>query len=138
MRRSSSGVAGPRSSSTRSRVILHPEREARENYRATETRRRARWERGVRSRTVPAQTLDGVPITLRANIDLPEEITEASAFGAAGVGLYRSEFIYIERSPELPTEEEHLEIYTKMLETMAPHSVVVRTLTRSNGAFKIK
>ncbi|MCH7665637.1 MAG: phosphoenolpyruvate--protein phosphotransferase [Acidobacteria bacterium] len=109
------------------RVILHPEGEAREGYRAAETRRRARWHRGVRSRTVPAETLDGVPVTLQANIDLPEEITEASEFGAAGVGLYRSEFIYIERSPDLPTEEEHLEIYTKMLEAMAPHPVVVRT-----------
>lgn len=109
------------------RVILHPESQAREGYRAVETRRRARWDRGVRSRTVPAETLDGVSVTLRANIDLPEEITEAREFGAAGVGLYRSEFIYIERSPELPTEEEHLEIYTKMLETMAPHPVVVRT-----------
>lgn len=109
------------------RVILHPESAAREDYRAAETRRRARWDRGVRAREVPAETLDGVAVELRANIDLPEEITEAREFGAAGVGLYRSEFIYIERSPELPTEKEHLEIYSKMLETMAPHPVVVRT-----------
>ncbi len=111
----------------RGRVVLHPGEAAREDYRAAETRRRARWDRGVRARTVPARTLDGVSVELRANIDLPEEISEASEFGAAGVGLYRSEFIYIERSPELPSEEEHLEIYTTMLETMAPHPVVVRT-----------
>ncbi|MCP4204714.1 MAG: phosphoenolpyruvate--protein phosphotransferase [bacterium] len=111
----------------RGRVVLHPSEAAREDYRAAETRRRARWDRGVRARTVPAQTLDGVGVELRANIDLPEEIGEAYEFGATGVGLYRSEFIYIERSPELPTEDEHLEIYTRLLETMAPHPVVVRT-----------
>jgi phosphotransferase system enzyme I (PtsI) len=62
-----------------------------------------------------------------ANIDLPEEIDEALAFGAEGIGLYRSEFLYIEKSPELPTEEEHLEIYDRLLKAMAPHPVVIRT-----------
>ncbi len=111
----------------RGRILLHPTKASREDYRASETRRRARWAKGVRGKAVPAKTLDGVQIQLQANIDLPEEIDEAAAFGAAGIGLYRSEFIYIERSPELPTEEEHLEIYTRMLETMAPNPVVVRT-----------
>lgn len=111
----------------RGRVVLHPSDASREDYRAAETRRRARWDRGVRAREVPARTLDGVDVRLLANIDLPEEIDEAAEFGATGVGLYRSEFLYIERSPELPSEEDHLEIYTRMLETMAPHSVVIRT-----------
>jgi phosphotransferase system enzyme I (PtsI) len=62
-----------------------------------------------------------------ANIDLPEEAAEAASFGAAGVGLYRSEFLYIEKSPRLPTEEEHLEIYRQLIETAAPHPAIIRT-----------
>ena len=60
------------------------------------------------TRDLPAVTRDGVAVRLMANIDLPEEIDEARRFGAEGIGLYRSEFLYIERSPELPTEEDHL------------------------------
>ncbi len=79
------------------------------------------------SRTLQAITRDGVEIRLVANIDLPEEIHEAVEFGAAGVGLYRSEFLYIERSPDLPTEDDHVEIYTELLRTIQPHPVTIRT-----------
>jgi phosphoenolpyruvate-protein phosphotransferase (PTS system enzyme I) len=72
-------------------------------------------------------TRDGVPVALMANIDLPEEVEEVALFGAAGVGLYRSEFLYIEKSPRLPTEEEHLEIYRKLIEAAAPHPAIIRT-----------
>jgi phosphotransferase system enzyme I (PtsI) len=62
-----------------------------------------------------------------ANIDLPEEVEEIHRFGAAGVGLYRSEFLYLEKSPELPTEEEHLAIYRRLLERSAPYPAIIRT-----------
>ncbi|MEM7518642.1 MAG: putative PEP-binding protein, partial [Planctomycetota bacterium] len=55
-----------------------------------------------------------------ANIDLPEEIGEAVRYGSAGIGLYRSEFLYIEKSPALPTEEEHLALYRHLIEAAAP------------------
>jgi phosphotransferase system enzyme I (PtsI) len=112
---------------TEGRVILHPGEEILQRYedqRRLETRER---ESLMASRTIPSITSDGVDVRLMANIDLPEEIDEAVAFGAEGIGLYRSEFLYIERSPDLPSEEEHLELYTRLLETMAPHPVVVRT-----------
>jgi len=62
-----------------------------------------------------------------ANIDLPEEVEEVALFGAAGVGLYRSEFLYIEKSPRLPSEEEHLQIYRRLVELSAPHPAIIRT-----------
>jgi phosphoenolpyruvate-protein phosphotransferase (PTS system enzyme I) len=48
-------------------------------------------------------------------------------FGADGVGLYRSEFLYIEKSPDLPTEEEHVQIYRRLVELSAPHPAIIRT-----------
>lgn len=70
---------------------------------------------------------DGVEIAVMANIDLPEEIAQVRRYGAAGIGLYRSEFLYIEKSPELPTEEEHLEIYRSILQSAAPDPAIIRT-----------
>ncbi len=72
-------------------------------------------------------TRDGVTVLLMANIDLPEEAEEVTRFGTDGVGLYRSEFLYIEKSPELPTEEDHLAIYRRLVEVAAPHPAIIRT-----------
>ena len=74
-----------------------------------------------------AVSKDGVEIKVMANIDLPEEIGDAVRFGAAGVGLYRSEFLYIEKSPALPTEEEHVALYRHLIEAVAPHPAIIRT-----------
>jgi len=62
-----------------------------------------------------------------ANIDLLEEVEEAIRYGAQGIGLYRSEFLYIERTPELPGEDDHYVLYRRLVEEMAPHPVVIRT-----------
>ena len=66
-------------------------------------------------------------VQLLANIDLVEEVGEARRYGAQGIGLYRSEFLYIERTPELPSEEDHYVLYRRLAEEMAPHPVVIRT-----------
>jgi phosphotransferase system enzyme I (PtsI) len=108
-------------------AILHPGKDVLDSYSAKRKENEAKRQRQVLARGLPATTVDGVSVRLMANIDLPEEIDEALAFGAEGVGLYRSEFLYIEKSPELPTEEEHLELYDRLLQAMAPHPVVIRT-----------
>lgn len=94
------------------------------------TRRRAE-DRHARdlaaTRALAAVTLDGVAVELAANIDLPEEIDEARRVGAAGVGLYRSEFLFIEKSPELPTEDEQVAVLRRLVEGARPHAAVVRT-----------
>ncbi len=79
-------------------------------------------------RDLPSTTEDGVPIALLANIEFPEEIPIAVRNGASGVGLYRSEFLYLTRSPDLPTEEDHLEAYLYLARNVGGGETVVRTL----------
>lgn len=62
----------------------------------------------------PAVTLDGTRITLRANVELPNEIKSLALFGAEGIGLYRSEFMFLTRLPQLPDEEEQYAIYSML------------------------
>jgi len=74
-----------------------------------------------------AETRDGKLIMLESNIEVPEETDSALAHGADGVGLFRSEFLYI-LPKRFPTEEEQLEAYTRVLQAMNPRSVTIRTL----------
>jgi phosphotransferase system enzyme I (PtsI) len=74
-----------------------------------------------------AETLDGVRFTPLANIELPEEIGHALSYGAEGIGLFRSEFIYLQRRT-LPTEQEHYEIYARLAREVHPRPVYIRTI----------
>ncbi|MBR2306329.1 MAG: phosphoenolpyruvate--protein phosphotransferase, partial [Fibrobacter sp.] len=77
-------------------------------------------------RRLEPMTRDGKYITLHANIELPTEAEKVMDYGATGVGLYRSEFLFLQYSA--PTEEEQTEAYRQILETMAPCPVTIRTL----------
>jgi phosphotransferase system enzyme I (PtsI) len=72
-------------------------------------------------------TLDEVRFYPLANIELPEEITNALSYGAEGVGLFRSEFIYLQRSA-LPTEDDHFDIYSRLAKKVYPYPVYIRTI----------
>ncbi len=109
-------------------LVVQPSPERIDGYRSAVRQRSERDSRRAASRALPCESRDGVRISLLANIELLEEIAQARRFGAEGVGLYRSEFLYIERSPELPDEEEHLATYRKLIEAMGPYPVIVRTL----------
>ncbi|MBI3652231.1 MAG: phosphoenolpyruvate--protein phosphotransferase [Acidobacteria bacterium] len=76
--------------------------------------------------TLPAETLDGVRITLRANVELPNEIESLSLFGAQGIGLYRSEFMFLNRLPDLPDEEEQVELYTRLSDATGEQGASIR------------
>jgi len=78
-------------------------------------------------RFAPAMTLDGIQICMEANIELPEEAADALAAGAEGIGLFRSEFLFMGR-PELPGEDEQYEAYSSVVRTMAGRPVTIRTL----------
>jgi len=78
-------------------------------------------------RDEPAITLDGVAITLLANIELPEEAPLACAAGADGIGLFRSEFLFMGRNG-LPSEEEQYQAYASVVRVMAGRPVTIRTL----------
>jgi len=77
--------------------------------------------------TEPSVSIDGIAVTLLANLELPEDTAAARANGAAGVGLYRTEFLYMNRE-NLPDEEEHLAAYTEVIRGLAGIPVTIRTL----------
>jgi len=81
----------------------------------------------LQMRHVPTVTRDGRSIQLLANIDLPNEIDHAMDWNVSGVGLYRSEFLYMKMSPALPNEKDHIEVYREMVSKMAPNPVTIRT-----------
>ncbi len=108
-------------------VVVHPDDATIESYRRRIEERQRQELVLLESSELPTVTLDGTRLKIMANVDLPEELNDVRRFGAAGIGLYRSEFLYIEKSPELPTEEEHLELYRRMSEAAAPDPAIIRT-----------
>jgi phosphotransferase system enzyme I (PtsI) len=85
-------------------------------------------------RDQPAETLDGRRTTLSANLELVDEIKDVKKYGAEGVGLFRSEYLYITRS-ELPTEEEQLAAYREVVSLLAPDPVIIRTVDLGGDKF---
>ncbi len=83
---------------------------------------------------LPAQTLDGYQIKLMANIELPAELPAVISSGADGIGLYRSEFLYLNRK-HLPDEDEQYEAYREVIERASPHRVVIRTVDLGGDKF---
>ncbi|MFZ9562557.1 MAG: phosphoenolpyruvate--protein phosphotransferase, partial [Burkholderiales bacterium] len=79
-----------------------------------------------RLRDTPARTLDGAQIELHANIELPGDVSLAVESGATGIGLFRTEFLFLNR-PDLPDEDEQFEAYRKVLEEMRGKPVTIRT-----------
>ena len=75
----------------------------------------------------PARSIDGTPITLMANIELPEDFETVRDVGAAGVGLYRTEFLYMNRNNP-PDEEEHFQTYIKVTEALRGLPLTIRTV----------
>jgi phosphoenolpyruvate-protein phosphotransferase (PTS system enzyme I) len=73
-----------------------------------------------------AETIDGVRMILRANVELPTEIESLRLFGAEGIGLYRSEFLFLNRLPELPGEDEQYEVYRKLAEATGEPGANIR------------
>ncbi|MBI4734799.1 MAG: phosphoenolpyruvate--protein phosphotransferase [candidate division NC10 bacterium] len=108
-------------------VILDPDREtlARSHARKQqlEYAGRALHKLGA----LPAETQDGYRVRVTANIEFPEELPAVQAHGAEGVGLYRTEFLYLNR-PDLPGEEEHFAVYRAVAAEMHPRPTVIRTL----------
>ena len=108
-------------------VCIRPDPDTLSRYRA-EARRFTELQKGLLKFTdAPAETLDGVRVCLQGNIELPEEGRSALAYGAEGIGLFRTEYLYLAGS-SLPGEDEQAAAYTRLAEQMAPHPLVVRTL----------
>lgn len=119
---------------TRGRVILNPRPATRERY---EERRLRLCELETRRRSLvalPAQTRDGRTIILAANMETPADADLILERGAAGVGLFRTEFFFMQHH-RLPTEDEQYEAYRRVAERMAPHAVIIRTLDVGGDKF---
>ncbi len=108
-------------------VIVDPAPEDLRNYRQR-LRELAREQRDLgRLRSKPTRTRDGVDITLLANAESHEDVSQAHAMGAHGLGLYRTEFLFLQRN-ELPSEEEQFQIYRDTALGMSGRPVTIRTL----------
>jgi len=108
-------------------VIINPPPAVRKEFQSKKEKYDAYRSELRKVATWTSETLDGVRFTPMANIELPEEIGHALSYGAEGVGLFRSEFIYLQRST-LPTEEDHFAVYHRLAEEVAPHPVYIRTI----------
>ncbi|MDQ2962074.1 MAG: phosphoenolpyruvate--protein phosphotransferase [Pseudomonadota bacterium] len=107
-------------------VIVNPDRSVLAEYRVKQDELELERQKLRRLRTTPAKTLDGHDIELMANIELPEDLEKALENGAAGVGLFRTEFIFLNRDG-LPSEDEQFEAYRTVASGMKGHPVTIRT-----------
>jgi len=108
-------------------LIAGPDERILEHYRERQQLEQQRQLHMARLSDTPAITRDGMPITLMANIELPEDIDAVSRESASGVGLYRTEFLYMNRS-EPPGEEEQYECYIRVIEALKGKPLTIRTL----------
>jgi len=115
-------------------VVFDPTEEALREY---QERRKAYAQRTrdlAKFARLPTVTRDGKTLLLLANIEFPEEADVALRSGAYGVGLYRTEFLFLNRK-DLPSEEEHFETYRKVTEKFVRHPVTIRTFDLGGDKF---
>lgn len=115
-------------------VIIHPTQHTKEFYSKEHSQIRASLRRLEELKGLPAQTIDGKKIALLMNIGLANEVPSVKKFGAEGVGLYRTEFLYMNRL-DLPTEEEQYQAYRQAVEVVSPYPVTIRTLDLGGDKF---
>ncbi|MEP7078106.1 MAG: phosphoenolpyruvate--protein phosphotransferase [Chthoniobacterales bacterium] len=107
-------------------LILRPTPDTLWHYGELEQRKGQEAEQLTGLRETKSTTRDGRHIVLSANIELPGDVEAVSRNGAEGIGLYRTEFLYLNRTT-LPSEEEQYEAYRKVAERVAPHPLIIRT-----------
>lgn len=112
---------------TRGVVIVDPDERALEEYRLRKAALELERSKLKRLKSSYSSTLDGEQVFLHANIELPEDVQQAKEMGADGIGLYRTEFLFMGRD-EMPDEEEQFEAYRAVVQGMRGRPVVIRTL----------
>lgn len=115
-------------------VVVNPDAATRQRFAELKKSFRSYQTQLPRYRRLPAVTRDGNPVRLLANIELLEELGAVKRYGAEGVGLYRTEFLFMNRK-DLPTEEEHYQNYRKVAEAVFPRPAVIRTLDIGGDKF---
>jgi len=115
-------------------VIANPSDHTLWEYGELEIKKTEVEQKLTKLRETQSRTLDGRHVILSANIELPEDVEQVKLCGAEGIGLYRTEFFYINK-PELPTEEEQYQTYRKVAERVLPECVIIRTLDLGGDKF---
>lgn len=119
-------------------LIINPDDETRRQYESSRQTYISFARQLDELRDVPAETKDGVRVELSGNIEFPSETKHALEKGACGIGLYRTEFLYLGRDTD-PTEEEHYAAYVDVLRTLPPGApLVIRTLDIGADKFSSK
>ncbi len=115
-------------------VIVNPDQAALDLYRVQEKELKGIAEKFLSVKDLPAITKDGSKIEINANIEFPDEVSAVKMHGAEGIGLYRTEFFYMNRK-DSPSEDEHYLAYKYVAETMSPYPVIIRTLDLGGDKF---
>ncbi len=115
-------------------VIVNPDEETLNIYQKEEQKLKGIAEGFLSAKDLPAVTLDGKAVEINANIELPDDVPAVKEHGGQGIGLYRTEFFYMNRD-DLPTEDEHYEAYKYVAEEMKPYPVIIRTLDLGGDKF---
>lgn len=109
-------------------LILHPTDETVRQYQHRQTERERLWSFMQARAQLPAQTCDGIRITLRANIELPSECNMLAHYSAQGIGLFRTQYLFLSRAAdELPSEEEQFNVYRQLAQACGTDGVGIRT-----------
>ncbi len=108
-------------------LLVNPDRQVLAEYQLRRRQLELERQKLKRLKTTPSATLEGVPVELQANIELPEDVEQALEAGAMGVGLFRTEFLFLNRD-DLPGEEEQFEAYRQVVQAMEGRTVTIRTL----------
>lgn len=115
-------------------VIVHPTKEQLERYGQIAREQKTLRQKLNNLKEEPAETRDGSFIELAANIELPDDTDAALKHGARGVGLFRTEFLFVAKN-RLPSEDEQASVYTRVAEAIHPHSVIIRTIDIGGDKF---
>ena len=115
-------------------VLVNPDQDALDNYQKEETAFKDITRRFILLKDQPAVTLDNRLVQLAANIELPDEIPSILEHGAEGIGLYRTEFFYMNRT-DIPSEEEHYQAYKFVAQAVKDNPVIIRTLDLGGDKF---
>jgi phosphoenolpyruvate-protein phosphotransferase (PTS system enzyme I) len=116
---------------TRGVVIVNPDPRVLEEYQLRKNQIELEKSKLKRLKTAKSQTIDAVPVQLFANIELPGDVPGALAAGAEGIGLFRTEFLFLDRG-DMPDEREQYEAYKKVVKGMGGRPVTIRTFDLGN------
>jgi len=108
-------------------VIINPTKNELKFYHHVQSRYSSLRTRLESVKDLPARTTDGKDIELSANIEFPDDVQSVKKFGARGIGLFRTEFLFLAKS-ELPTEEDQYKEYFSVAKQVYPNNVIIRTL----------